>query len=134
MADLFEQVGTCEYNDIFASATPTAHVATVKLAESQGELARGTLVSGAAGGELTVVAAALATTGTSSDSSVTITSPAVYVLAEDVDTGTEDAVYATAYVSGHFRREALVTKSYALTAADVQYLRTQGILTTDSID
>lgn len=133
MADLYEQVGTCEYNDIFASATPTAHVATVKLAESQGVLARGTLVSGAAGGELTVVAAALATTASGSGT-ITVSSPAVYVLAEDVDTGAEDAVLATAYVSGHFRREALATKSYSLTAADVQYLRTQGILTTDSID
>lgn len=133
MADLYEQVGTCEYNDIFASATPTAHVATVKLAESQGVLARGTLVSGTAGGELTVVAAALGISASGSDS-ITVSSPAVYVLAEDVDTGTEDAVYATAYVSGHFRREALATKSYSLTAADVQYLRTQGILTTDSID
>ncbi len=133
MADLYEQVGTCERNDIFASATPTAHVATVKLAEGQGALARGTLVSGAAGGELTVVASALAITASGSGS-ITVTSPAVYVLAEDVDTGSEDAVCATAYVSGHFRREALATKSYAMTAADWQYLRTQGILTTGSID
>ena len=133
MADLYEQVGTCDRNDIFASATPTAHTATVKLTENQGVLARGTLVSGAAGGELTVVAAALAISASGSDS-ITVSSPAVYVLAEDVDTGTADAVTATAYKTGYFRTEALVTKSYALTAADVQYLRTQGILTTDSID
>lgn len=133
MANLYQQAGTCDYNDIFASATPTAHTQTVKLAASQGVLARGTLVSGTAGGELTVVAAALATTASGSGT-ITVSSPAVYVLSEDVDTGTDSAVLATAYVSGHFRREALATKSYSLTAADVQYLRTQGILTTDSID
>lgn len=133
MANLYQQAGTCDYNDIFASATPTAHTQTVKLAASQGVLTRGTLVSGAAGGELTVVAAALATTASGSGT-ITVSSPAVYVLAEDVDTGTDSAVTATAYKTGYFRTEALVTKSYALTAADVQYLRTQGILTTDSID
>ena len=40
---------------------------------------------------------------------------------------------AAAYKTGHFRREALITKSYTLTDADFQYLRTQGIITTDSL-
>ncbi len=133
MARLDETLGSADYNDIFAASTPTPHVATVTLADTQGVLTRGTLVSGTAGGELTIVAAALATTGTAADSAVTITSPAVYVLAEDIDTGTGDAVTAVAYKTGCFRREALVTKSYTLTDADYQYLRTQGILTTDSI-
>lgn len=130
MANLYEQVGTCDYNDIFAGTEPTALTTTIKVTESQGVLKRGTLVSGTAGGEMTVVAAALATTVASTSA----TTPAVYVIAEDVDTGTTDAVTATAYKTGYFRTEALVTKSYALTAADLQFLRAQGIQTTDSID
>lgn len=133
MANLYEQVGTCDYNDIFAGTEPTALTTTIKVTESQGVLKRGTLVSGTAGGEMTVVAAALATTASGSGS-ITVSSPAVYVIAEDVDTGTTDAVAATAYKTGYFRTEALVTKSYALTAADLQFLRAQGIQTTDSID
>lgn len=132
MARLDEALGSADYNDIFAAATPTPHVATVKLADTQGVLKRGTLVSGTAGGELSIVAAALATTA-SGTGTITVSSPAVYVLAEDIDTGTGDAVMAAAYKTGHFRREALITKSYTLTDADFQYLRTQGILTTDSL-
>ena len=132
MARLDESLGSADYNDIFAAATPTPHVATVKLADTQGVLKRGTLVSGTAGGELSIVAAALATTA-SGTGTITVSSPAVYVLAEDIDTGTGDAVMAAAYKTGHFRREALITKSYTLTDADFQYLRTQGILTTDSL-
>lgn len=132
MARLDETLGSADYNDIFAAATPTPHVATVKLADTQGVLKRGTIVSGTAGGELSIVAAALATTA-SGTGTITVSSPAVYVLAEDIDTGTGDAVMAAAYKTGHFRREALITKSYTLTDADFQYLRTQGILTTDSL-
>lgn len=132
MARLDEALGKADYNDIFAAATPTPHVATVKLADTQGVLKRGTLVSGTAGGELSIVAAALATTA-SGTGTITVSSPAVYVLAEDIDTGTGDAVMAAAYKTGHFRREALITKSYTLTDADFQYLREQGILTTDSL-
>lgn len=132
MARLDEALGSADYNDIFAAATPTPHVATVKLADTQGVLKRGTLVSGTAGGELSIVAAALATTA-SGTGTITVSSPAVYVLAEDIDTGTGDAVMAAAYKTGHFRREALITKSYTLTDADFQYLREQGILTTDSL-
>ena len=132
MARLDEALGSADYNDIFAAATPTPHVATVKLADTQGVLKRGTLVSGTAGGELSIVAAALATTA-SGTGTITVSSPAVYALAEDIDTGTGDAVTAVAYKTGCFRREALITKSYTLTDADFQYLRTQGILTTDSL-
>lgn len=120
MARLDQLVGEADYNDIFASATPTAHVATIELAASQGTLKRGTLVTGTAGGEMSAVSAALDT------------NPA-YVLAEDVDTGTDEAVTVIAYKTGNFRREALVTSSYTMTDADWENLRAQGILTTDSL-
>lgn len=130
MANLYEQVGTCDYNDIFAGTEVTPHAVTIQLTESQGVLARGTLVSGTPGGEMTVVSAAITTTVASTSA----TTPAVYVIADEVDTGTTDAVTATAYDRGFFRREALVTSSYTLTAADYQALRVQGIYTNDSID
>ena len=122
MADLYEQVGTCDYNDIFASATPTPHTQTVKLAASQGVLKRGSLLVGPVGGEFKLCSKSAESGETG------------FVLAEDTDTGTDDAVYATAYTTGHFRRDALITSSYTLTAKDIDALRGIGILTTDSID
>lgn len=122
MADLYEQVGTCNRNDIFASATPTAHTQTVKLAASQGVLKRGSLLVGPVGGEFKLCSKSAESGETG------------YILAEDTDTGTSDAVYATAYTTGHFRRDALITSSYTLTAKDIDALRGIGILTTDSID
>lgn len=122
MANLYEQVGTCDYNDIFASATPTPHTQTVKLAASQGVLKRGSLLVGPVGGEFKLCSKSAESGETG------------FVLAEDTDTGTGDAVYATAYTTGHFRRDALITSSYTLTAKDIDALRGIGILTTDSID
>ena len=122
MADLYEQVGTCDYNDIFASATPTPHTQTVKLAASQGVLKRGSLLVGPVGGEFKLCSKSAESGETG------------FVLAEDTDTGTDDAVYATAYTTGHFRRDALITSSYTLTAKDIDALRGIGILTTDSVD
>lgn len=133
MARLDSTVGSADYNDVFAAATPSAHVATIELAQSQGTLARGTVVSGTPGAAMSVVAAALAVTASGSDS-ITVSSPAVYVLAEDVDTGTTSPVQAIAYKSGNFRRSALAFDDYSPTAADWDYMRRCGILTTDSID
>lgn len=134
MARLDQTVGTADYNDIIAAATPTAHIATIKVTESQGVLKRGTVVSGAPGGEMAVVAAALATTASGADSAVTVSSPTVYIIADEVDTGTTDAVTAHAYKTGYFRREALIVgSSYALTDADCDYMRRCGLLTTDSL-
>lgn len=124
MARLDSTVGSADYNDVFAAATPAAHVATIELAQSQGALARGTVVSGTPGAAMSVVAAELSSSA-----------PAVYVLAEDVDTGTESSVQAIAYKSGNFRRGALsFGPDYDPTAADWDYMRRCGILTTDSID
>ena len=122
MADLFEQVGTCEYNDIFASATPTPHTQTVKLAASQGVLKRGSLLVGPVGGEFKLCSKSAESGETG------------FVLAEDTDTGTGDAVVAPAFSSGFFRREALLTDGYTVTDAEWDKLRGIGIFTTDSID
>lgn len=118
MAELHQTVGTVDYNDIIAAATPTAHVATIKLAASQGVLPRGTVVTGTAGGEVSVIAAAA-------------TTEPVYVLCDEVDTGS-DAVTAFGYKTGNFVRQRLNVGEYTMTAADWEALRVQGILTQDA--
>lgn len=120
MANLAEKVGTVDYNDIFASATPTALVATVKVAGSQGVLRRGSLLVGEPGGELELCSA----TATGSEYA--------YVLADDdVDT-TDGAVTCFAYKTGDFVRQRLITNGYTLTAEDYDKLRGIGILTEDA--
>ena len=60
---------------------------------------------------------------------------AVYILADETDTGTGTAVTATAYRTGHFARNKLSTDgSYALVAADEEIMRNAGILLSDALD
>lgn len=121
MAELSATIGTADYNDIFAGATPTPHIQTVKLAGSQGVLERGTIVTGTPG--KTFSACSATTTGDQTS----------YVLAEDTDTGSSE-IMAHVYTTGFFRREALKTDGeYELTAADIDKLRGIGILTTESL-
>jgi hypothetical protein len=116
---LNEVVGSMEYDGLIVSGTPAADVVTVTLAAGNGELKRGTIVTGTAGGELAPASAAL--------------SGAVYILTDDVDA--TEAVVATAYRTGHFATNKLITAGeYALTAADKEYLRKSGILVSDAIE
>ena len=131
---LDESLGTVGYDNLFVENIPEADVVMVKLAASQGVLVRGTLISGAPGGNFSAVAATLVPTVSVSDSTGTISSNTAYVLADGVDTGTGDPVVAVAYRTGHFNRDALVTKSYTLTAADDEFLRGKGILLSDALD
>lgn len=117
---LNETIGAVEYDGIINSACHT-DVVTVQLKAGSGVLKRGTIVTGAAGGELAPVAAALdASNGT-------------YILTDDTDVSV--ATVATAYRTGHFNRNKLITNgSYALTAADEEVLRAAGILLSDAIE
>lgn len=118
---LDENIGTVDYDGLIVTNEPVADVVTVTLAASQGVLARGTVITGAAGGELSAAAAALVATN------------AVYILADETDTGT--AVTATAYRTGHFARNKLSTDgSYTLVAADEEIMRNAGILLSDALD
>lgn len=118
---LDENLGTVGYDGLIVTNEPVADVVTVTLAASQGVLARGTVITGTAGGEMSAAAAALAAT------------KAVYILADETDTGT--AVTATAYRTGHFARNKLSTDgSYTLVAADEEALRAAGILLSDALD
>lgn len=120
---LDENIGTVDYDGLIVTNEPVADVVTVTLAASQGVLARGTVITGAAGGELSAAAVALVATN------------AVYILADETDTGTGTAVTATAYRTGHFARNKLSTDgSYTLVAADEEIMRNAGILLSDALD
>lgn len=118
---LNETIGSVEYDGLFVSNVPAADVVHIKLAAGNGVLKRGTVVTGAAGGELAPVAAAIVATN------------ATYILTDAVDT-TDAVAVATAYRTGHFARNKLHTDgTYALVAADEEILRKSGILLSDAI-
>lgn len=118
---LNETIGTVEYDGLFVSNIPVADVVHVKLAAGEGTLKRGTVVTGTPGGELSAADAALvATNGT-------------YILTDDVELS-EAVTVATAYRSGHFARNKVITDGYTLTAADEEILRKSGILFADAVE
>ena len=120
---LDENIGTVGYDGLIVANEPVADVVTVRLAASQGVLARGTVITGAAGGNMSAASAALVATN------------AVYILADDTDTGTSSAVVATAYRTGHFARNKLtIGGSHTLGAADEEIMRNAGILLSDALD
>lgn len=120
---LDESLGAVTYDGLIVDTEPVADVVHVSVAASLGVLTRGTVITGTAGGSMGKVTKALVATN------------ATYILAEDVDTGTGDAVTALAYRTGHFAANKLVTDgSYALAAADVEILRNAGILLSDALD
>ena len=120
---LDENIGTVGYDGLIVANEPVADVVTVNLKASHGVLARGTVITGAAGGEMSAASAALVATN------------AVYILADDTDTGTSSAVAATAYRTGHFARNKLTTDgSYTLVADDEEIMRNAGILLSDALD
>lgn len=119
---LDENIGTVDYDGLIVSNEPVADVVSVKLAANQGTLQRGTVVAGTAGGELTAASKALTATD------------AVYVLTDETNTGTGSAVATTAYRTGHFARNKMITSSYALVAADEEILRKSGILLSDALN
>ena len=118
---LNETIGTVEHDGLFVSNIPVADVVHVKLAAGEGTLKRGTVVTGAPGGELAAAKAAIvATNGT-------------YILTDDVDVSA--GAVATAYRSGHFARNKVITGgNYNITAADEEILRNAGIIFADAIE
>ena len=116
---LNEVIGTMAYDGLIVANVPVADVVIVNLAAS-GVLKRGTVVTGTAGGALAAASQALSATN------------AVYILADDVDA--TEATTATAYRTGHFAANKLITNgTSALTAADKETLRKTGILLSDAI-
>ena len=116
---LNETIGAVVYDGLIVSNSPAADVVTVKLAAA-GELKRGTVVTGTPGGELAAAKAALSATA------------GIYILADDVDA--TEATYATAYRTGHFAGNKLITDGYTLTDADKETMRKAGILLSDAVE
>ena len=117
---LNETIGAVEYDGIINSACH-ADVATVQIAAGNGTLKRGTIVTGTAGGALAPVSAALSAEN------------GAYILTDDIDA--TSATVTTAYRTGHFNRNKLITNgSYKLTAKDEEILRAFGILLSDAIE
>lgn len=115
---LDNKIGACEPDNLINSTSPVADVFSVKLAASQGVLERGTLLGVDTDGDMVIMA-----TGATANA----------ILTDAVDTGTSDAVVATAYRTGHFNRNKLiVAEGYTITAADEEELRKCGILLSDA--
>lgn len=118
-----EKIGALEYDGLICDSKYPIDVMSVKVAASQGVLTRGTVLALSTGTAGTGNMVILGATAASNE-----TLAANCILADAVDTGTGDAVVATAYRSGHFVRDALIVKSgYTVTAADEEALRNGGI-------
>ncbi len=117
MARLDAMIGEGLYNDIFADTDPKAFVTGIKLEESETPLLRGTVMVGtAADGNFKPISEALTAESI------------VYILAENVDKATAGAE-ASAYKSGHFVRNRLITDGeYTLAEGDFEHMRQAGIL------
>lgn len=112
---LDETLNAPGYDGLIIGNEPVADVVTVTLAAGNGTVARGTVVTGEAGGELKPVSEALES------------EKAVYIVTDDTDTTA--TVITTAYRTGKFARNKLITNgSYELSAADEEILRKSGIL------
>ena len=120
MNRLDKTIGSAEFENLFNSAYPPADVFGVELAAGQGILERGTLLATADGGMVKI--------------SADTTGKANAVLAEEIDTGSGEAVYGQAYRTGNFNANALiVAEGYEITAADKEALRVAGILVSDAV-
>lgn len=121
MGRLDETLESVGYDNLIAGVYPPTEVFSVKLKAGQGVLKRGTILAEGDSG--------LEFMGESN------TGKANAVLAEDVDTGSDEAVVGIAYRTGHFNANALITEDgYQITAADKETLRRAGILLSDAVE
>lgn len=116
---LDEDLGSVGFDNLINSMFPPAEPFTVKVKQGQGTLKRGSLLAtGEEGMELI---------------SDTTTGKANAVLAENVDTDSEET--AIAYRTGHFNTNALIVgEAYDITAEDKEALRVAGILLSDAVE
>lgn len=114
---LNETIGTLNYDNLIVDINPPADVVAVKLAA--GTYERGAIITGTAGGNLALLAAAIDGT------------KATFVLCDNVEAEAGEVSFA--YRSGHFNAGALKTNGYELTAADKETLRKSGIFVSDAM-
>lgn len=118
-------------DNLFNSNEPAADTFSVSLRAGQGKLARGTVLalSTGTGGKSDMVIL-----GTATVTNETLT--ANCILCDDVDTGAVagTAIVALAYRTGHFNRNALITKSgFTWSITEKEALRAGGILLDDAL-
>lgn len=128
---LDETIGAVGFDNLINGQYPPAEVFTVKIRKATEAkiYKRGTVLAlsaGTAGDGLRVIL------GTTAKSNETLT--ANCVLADDVEVGTASDAVATAYRTGHFSENSLITdNSHAISETDKEALRSAGILLSDAV-
>ena len=126
---LDETIGAVGFDNLINGQYPPAEVFTVKIRKEAKIYKRGTVLAlsaGTAGDGLRVIL------GTAAKSNETLT--ANCVLADDVEVGTASDAVATAYRTGHFNENSLITdNSHAISETDKEALRSAGILLSDAV-
>lgn len=127
---LDETIGAVGFDNLINGQYPPAEVFTVKIRKEATEAKiykRGTVLAlsaGTAGDGLRVIL------GTAGNETLT----ANCVLADDVEVGTASDAVATAYRTGHFNENSLITdNSHAISETDKEALRSAGILLSDAV-
>lgn len=125
---LDETIGAVGFDNLINGQYPPAEVFTVKIRKEATEAKiykRGTVLA-LSGDGLRVIL------GTTAKSNETLT--ANCVLADDVEVGTASDAVATAYRTGHFNENSLITNnSHAISETDKEALRSAGILLSDAV-
>lgn len=125
---LDETIGAVGFDNLINGQYPPAEVFTVKIRKEATEAKiykRGTVLALSADGLRVIL-------GTAAKSNETLT--ANCVLADDVEVGTASDAVATAYRTGHFNENSLITdNSHAISETDKEALRSAGILLSDAV-
>lgn len=113
----YEEIGRFDGEMLIADSKFPTDVVLVKIAKAAAEetLKRGTVLEVSDTGECSILAG-------------TAGSTAAYILADDVELSTTEAVSAEAYQTGKFVRNSLIVKDgYTMTVSDEKALRDAGI-------
>jgi len=129
MSELLSKVGSVTQDNLIAKILPPAEVTGVLIAKEDAAAAtykRGTVLAQSASDGKCVILGSTAATGD--------TLTAAYILADDVEVGTDADVSAVAYRSGCFNKEAVTVKDgSSISAADLDNLRKYGIVFADKM-
>lgn len=124
MSELVNKVGSIEQDNLIARVFPpvdTTGVLITKEATEATTYKRGTILAASATDGKCVILGSTAAEGD--------TLTAAYILADDVEVGTDADAPAVAYRTGCFNEEAVSVKSgYTITSADKDALRKYGIV------
>ena len=121
MKKLYEKIGESTLDNLVIDNVPPADVCVVIVKTGEGILYRGSVLKKDTDGNAIHLSSAI-----SDDNGL-------YILADTVDASSGD-VTAFAYRSGHFNKNALITKnSYELSSNDIEALRRNGIIISSAI-